>query len=103
MPCGRLADPESTLGTDPRSDPRMVTAFAQFGLDARAPEVPLTVESPLEDRRALSRLNEEAIGAVFQRFSPGLPLPPPVTTTTGTIPRGDDNDITLDITPPHSA
>jgi len=95
MPYGRLADPESTLGTDPRSDPRMVKAFAQFGLDARAPEVPLTVESPLEDRRAFAGLNEEAIGAVFEVFAQGFPAPPGVTTTTVTIPGVDNNDITL--------
>jgi acetyl esterase len=103
MPYGRLADPESTLGTDPRSDPRMVKAFAQFGLDARAPEVPLTVESPLEDRRAFAGLNEEAIGAVFEVFAQGFPVPPRVTTTTVTIPGVDNNDITLYVSRPDDA
>ncbi|HYR14546.1 MAG TPA: alpha/beta hydrolase, partial [Mycobacterium sp.] len=63
MPYGRLADPESTLGTDPRSDPRMVKAFAQFGLDGPAPDIALTVDSPLEDRRAFAAMNEDAIEA----------------------------------------
>jgi hypothetical protein len=28
---GRLADPDGTLGTDPRSDPRMVAALDRMG------------------------------------------------------------------------
>ena len=32
MLLGRHADPYATLGTDPRADPRMVAAFARFGL-----------------------------------------------------------------------
>ena len=36
---GRLGDPTMDLASDPRSDPRMVAAFAPFGLDkgAQAP------------------------------------------------------------------
>ena len=37
------------MGTDPRSDPRMVEALAQFGLDANMPVVPLTIDAPLEE------------------------------------------------------
>ena len=40
MAYGRHADPEMTLGTDPRSDPRMVKAFAEFGMDGRQPALP---------------------------------------------------------------
>ena len=53
MAYGRHADPESTLGTDPRSDPRMVKAFAEFGLDGTLTEAPLSVDSPLEDASPL--------------------------------------------------
>src|SRR5271163_51082 len=60
---GRLANPDCTLGTDPRSDPRMVKAFAQFGLDNNAPVLPFTVDSPLEERRAFAGMVEEGIGA----------------------------------------
>jgi acetyl esterase/lipase len=65
--------------------------------------VPLTVESPLEDRRAFAGLNEEAIGAVFEVFAQGFPVPPRVTTTTVTIPGVDNNDITLYISRPDDA
>ena len=43
MPDGRLADPDRTLGTDPRSDPRMVAAYTPFGLDGPLPQ-PLSVD-----------------------------------------------------------
>jgi acetyl esterase len=82
MSYGRLADPHRTLGTDPRSDPRMVKAFAQFGLDGPAPAIPLTVGSPLEDRRAFAAMNEEGIGAIFEAFANGLPAVEGVATTT---------------------
>ena len=49
---GRLADPDCTLGTDLRSDPRMVAALAPLGLDGRLPQPQLTVDAPLEDRLA---------------------------------------------------
>jgi acetyl esterase len=62
---GRLVDPDCTLGTDPRSDPRMVKAFAQFGLDGRLPAAPLTVDSPLEDRIAFATISEEGMGAIL--------------------------------------
>lgn len=42
MPHGRLADPDATLGTDPRADPRMVEVFRRFGLDGRFPSSGLT-------------------------------------------------------------
>ena len=35
---GRLADPQRVLRTDPRTDPRILTALAPFGLD-EAPAV----------------------------------------------------------------
>src|ERR1700736_1805467 len=52
MPEGRLANPDCTLGTDPRSDPRMVAALAPYGLDGLVPEFPVTADSPLADRLA---------------------------------------------------
>ncbi|HYQ36555.1 MAG TPA: hypothetical protein VER10_11900 [Mycobacterium sp.] len=37
MPDGRLANPDSTLGTDPRSGPRMIAALVPFGIHDRFP------------------------------------------------------------------
>lgn len=54
MPYGRLADPDSTIASDRRSDPRMVT-LAAFGMDGRLPEPPPTVDAPLAQRLSSRR------------------------------------------------
>jgi acetyl esterase/lipase len=100
MSYGRLADPDSTLGTDTRSDPRMVKLFAQFGLDGHPPPSPMTADSPLEDRHAFAVAQEEAITAVFDTLVQGIPAIEGVTTTTTTITGEDGNDITLFISRP---
>jgi acetyl esterase len=103
MPEGRLANPECSLGTDPRSDPRMVKALAPFGLDALSPAPPLTVDSPLADRLAFTAEIEEAMSAVFEPFAQAMPIAEGVTTTTVTIPGGDGQDLTLYISRPDTA
>ncbi len=75
MTAGRLADPKCTLGTDPRSDPRMVAAFAPLGLADALPEAPLTVDSPIEHRLGYAAAAEEAIGAVFDMLALAAPAP----------------------------
>lgn len=100
---GRLADPESTLGTDPRADPRMVKAFAQFGLDGRYPAAPLTVDSPLQDRIEFATFSEEGMGAILDALAKDLPVASGVTTTTTTIVGPDGNDITLFVSRPDDA
>ena len=103
MPHGRLADPECTLGGDPRSDPRMIKALAEFGLDGNLPEVPLTVDSPLEERLAFVAMNEDGVGAVLAAFGQAVPDVEGVTTTTTTITGEDGNDVTLYISRPDRA
>ena len=103
MAHGRLADPECTLGSDPRSDPRMVKALAEFGLDGNFPEVPLTVDSPLEERLAFVAMNEDGVGAVLAAFGQAVPHVEGVTTTTTTITGEDGNDVTLYISRPDRA
>lgn len=104
MPYGRLADPESTLGTDPRSDPRMIKAFAPYGLDGRrSPEPPLTPDSPLQDRLAWAAETEEGMVGVLGTFAQAVRIPQGVTTTTTTIAGDDGNDITLYISRPSDA
>src|ERR1700733_10369315 len=97
---GRLADPECSMGTDPRSDPRMVEASAQFGLEANMPVVPLTIDAPLEERLAYAEMCEAGIGAVLDAFASGVPDADGVTTTTTTITGADGNDVTLYISRP---
>ena len=100
MPYGRLADPDSTLGTDPRSDPRMVKAFARLGLEGRLPQPPLTVDAPLQDRLAFAADTEANAGALLDAFAQYAPIVEGVTTTTTTIAGADGNDVTLYISRP---
>jgi acetyl esterase len=103
MAHGRLADPETTLGTDPRSDPRMVKAFTELGIDGHTPTAPLTIDSPLEDKRAFATMNEEVVGAVLAAFGQAVPAVEGVTTTTTTITGEDGNDVTLYISRPEAS
>jgi acetyl esterase len=103
MALGRLADPATTIGTDPRSDPRMVQAFTQLGIDGHVPTAPLTVDSPLEDKRAFATMNEEVVGAVLAAFGQAVPTVEGVTTTTTTITGEDGNDVTLYISRPQES
>ncbi len=101
MGYGRHDNPDSTLGTDPRSDPRMVEVFSRFGLQGRLPPTGLTPDSPLGDRHALAAMSEEAMGAMFELLAHESAVPRKATTTTTTTIAGvDNNDITLYITRP---
>lgn len=97
---GRLADPNCTIGTDPRADPRMVAAFAPFGLDGRVPSPRATPDSPMADRLAAVAATERAMGAVLEALAQKLPSPKGVATMTTTITGVDGNDIALYITHP---
>jgi acetyl esterase len=103
MPEGRLANPDCSLGTDPRSDPRMVEAFAPLGIDALVPQLPVTVDSPLDDRLAFTAEIEGMYSTVFEAFARAMPIAEGVTTTTATIPGGDGQDLTLYVSRPDSA
>ncbi|TGD85335.1 alpha/beta hydrolase [Mycolicibacterium sp. CH28] len=103
MLAGRLADPNRTLGTDPRSDPRMVAAFAPLGLADVLPDAPLTLDSPLTDRLAYAAAAEEAVGGVLDMFALAAIAPAGVTSTTVTIPGDGGNELTLFISRPNRA
>ncbi|MFB1295805.1 alpha/beta hydrolase fold domain-containing protein [Mycobacterium sp. pW049] len=100
MLLGRHADPDATLGTDPRSDPRMVAAFARFGLEGRLPPSGLSVDSPLDERYAYAAMSEQGMGAIFDVLAAELPSPEGVATTTSMVPGPDGNDITVYISRP---
>ena len=102
MPEGRLANPDCSLGTDPRSDPRMVKAFAAVGMDALVPALSINPDSPLEDRLAFAAKTEEMSGSLFEAFAQAAPMAKGVTTTTVTIPGGDGQDLTLYVSRPEA-
>jgi acetyl esterase len=103
MPHGRHGDPDATLATDPRSDPRMVAALAAFGLDGRPPLSGLSLDSPLDERRAYVAMTEAGVGAAFNALAADVAPPADVTTTTTTITGADGNDITLFVSRPTDA
>jgi acetyl esterase len=103
MGYGRHADDDSTLGTDPRSDPRMVAAFSRFGLEGRQPPSGLTVDSPLEERHAFAAMSEQGLGAVFDVLAQELAEPEGVSSAATTITGVDGNAITLHISRPADA
>ena len=100
MPAGRLADPDRTLGTDPRSDPRMIAALAPFGLDGRPPPPLVTPDSPLEDRRTMGAQTEEHTRRFLSALAQVAPSPVGVSSETVTISGDDGNDVTLYISRP---
>jgi acetyl esterase/lipase len=97
---GRLANPDCTLGTDSRSDPRMIAALAPFGLDGNTPQPPVTPDAPLQDRLALCIQVEEELGAVLDALAQTAPAAEGVTTESVTITGNDGNDVTLHISRP---
>ncbi|MUL66611.1 alpha/beta hydrolase [Mycobacterium sp. CBMA 234] len=100
MPYGRLADPDCTIGTDRRADPRMAKALAVFGMDGRLPDPDLTVDAPLAQRLEFATFAEVGTGAILKMFGEMAPTADGVTTSTTTITGVDGNDITLYISRP---
>ena len=92
---GRLGDPDMTLATDPRSDPRMVAVLESIGMAGRADPAPLSAEPSLEDIRNLASQGESGFQHVFDgQFDP-LPPVEAVESSTEVITGADGNDITL--------
>ena len=82
---GRLADPNCTIGTDPRSDPRMVKALAPFGLDGNLPAPRATPDSPIEDRLKAVAATEKHMGAALEALAQNMPSPKGVATMPGPV------------------
>ncbi len=92
---GRLGDPDLTLATDPRSDPRMVAALEPLGVAGRAEPVPLSPDSSLEDIRTLAALGEPGFEQLFDVLFAALPPVEGVESRTEVISGVDGNDISL--------
>ena len=103
MRYGRLANPDATLGTDPRIDPRAAAALAPVGLDGRLPLPPVKPDSPLHERLEYIATAESLIVAGLTYLAQSAPTVENVTTETTTIAGTDGNDITLYISRPAAA
>jgi acetyl esterase/lipase len=88
------------LASDPRSDPRMVAAFAPFGLDKGAPPPPVGCTSPREEQLAYIAAFEADAEALFRAFIADLPAIDGVSHSTQTITGFDGNDIAFYISRP---
>lgn len=94
---GRLGNPDHSLASDPRSDPRMVAAMAPFGLHERPEAAPVSADSPIEELSAFCKAIEPNYDLVFSALYDGLEQPANVDVSTETILGVDGNDITLHI------
>ena len=100
---GRLADPDRVLKTDPRADPRMVAALADFGFDEAPPPAPVTAESPLEEILEFLATSEPGYEDIFKAWFTDLPPIEDVERHTEVIEGVDDNDIRLYVHRPKNA
>ena len=97
---GRLGRPELELGSDPRSDPRMVAALAPFGLDKAAAPPPVDPEAPREALLEFCAAAEAGFEGLLGALAADLPPVEGVASTTQTIQGVDGNEISLYIVRP---
>ncbi|MCY3585103.1 MAG: alpha/beta hydrolase fold domain-containing protein [Acidimicrobiaceae bacterium] len=100
---GRLGDPDMTLGTDPRADPRMVAVLAAVGLDGHGEPATATADSSMEELYAWVDEAEPGFEMLFDALFADLTPPDGVVASTVVISGVDDNDITLFIHRPAEA
>ena len=94
---GRLGDPDSTLATDPRSDPRMLAAMAPFRLGERTSPPRISPEDSLDDRIAFSRRAESRLEALFDALLAELPPVEGVARSRRTIPGPHGEELVLSV------
>lgn len=97
---GRLADPDRSIGTDVRADPRMVAAMGPLEMDGLALETPVTADSPMEDIYAHCAEAEAGFGALGLVLMATTPPPEGVSSRTEVITGVDGNEINLYIHAP---
>jgi len=99
---GRLGDPTISLRTDPRTDPRTITALAPFGLDVPGAPPPVGPGSLRAEQLEFVADAEAGLEVFFAALVEGLPPVEGLTQHTETIP-GPGGDLTLYVTRPAGA
>ena len=99
---GRLGTPSMTLGTDPRSDPRMVAMMEVVGLAGYPEPAPVDANSPIADLLAFCDAAEPGFQALNDALFADLEPIVGVNTRTEVIKGVDDNDINLYIHTPEN-
>ena len=100
---GRLGNPDSTLATDPRSDPRMLAAMEPFRLGEHTSPPRISPHDSLDDRIAFSRRAESRLEALFDALLVELPPVEGVVRSTRTIPGPHGGDLMLSVNRPSDA
>ncbi|OJY37497.1 alpha/beta hydrolase fold domain-containing protein [Pseudonocardia sp. 73-21] len=94
---GRLGDPDLTIGTDPRADPRMVAVLTGLGIDGHADGAPLTPDAPREELLGFVEAVEVGFEGLFTALAQGSPPLDGVTSEVVTITGDGGHDITLHV------
>ncbi len=92
---GRLGDPDRTLATDPRADPRMIAAMTPVGLTERTPPQPVSIDTPIEELHEFNTMSEAGFDMMFSMFTDGLAPVAGVERSIEVIRGIDGNDVTL--------
>ena len=69
---GRLGDPDRTISTDPRTDPRLVIALEAFGLGGNGEAPPLTLDAPLDELIEFCAAAEAGFDGLFVAAQAGV-------------------------------
>lgn len=92
---GRLGDLAMSLGTDPRSDPRMVAALGPLGLAELTPASPVNGDTPIDALIDYCAEAETGYEMMFTMLGQTLPEITNVERSVQVIPGLDNNDVTL--------
>jgi acetyl esterase len=94
---GRLGDPDLTLATDPRADPRMVAVFSAFGIAGHADGAPLPPAAPREELLGFVEAVETGFEGLFTALAEGSPPLDGVTSELVTITGEGGHEIRLHV------
>ena len=62
---GRLGDPDRSLETDPRIDPRLLATLTEFGLQTNGEAPPLSPDAPIAEVLAFNDAAEEGFASMI--------------------------------------
>ncbi len=94
---GRLGDPDRSLATDPRADPRLVAALAPFGMDGHGEPPPVDASSPYEELLAFCDEAEPGFQGLFAALYDGLPPVDGVERSEAVVTGRDGNEVRLHV------
>ena len=99
---GKLGNPDLTIATDPRTDPRLAAVFAS---EAALPalQIPDAANASIQEAIEYAKDFEDADAKMHSAMEDAIPNYENVTSTVETIKGADDNDITLFIHSPTDA